>query len=193
MAVVSVTLLAGCGASSPGSNATADSSHHVSSAATVGRVTSSRATKSAASASGPLAYAECMRANGVPNFPDPSAGGGFQIPASDNPASPAFKAAEAKCQKLESGAVGGAPTPGGTTHPTAQTLAKMRKIAQCMREHGIAQFPDPTTSVPSSMVGVRQIADRDGAIFVFKDTLDMLSPAFTKAAAACGLALTHHS
>lgn len=114
------------------------------------------------------------------------------MPMSINPSAPAYKTAQARCAKLQTGAVGGALYPGATTHPTAQALAQMRAVTQCMRRHGIAQFPDPTTSVPSNMTGVRQIADRDGAIFVFKDTLDIQSPAFLQAAAACGFGLQHH-
>ena len=44
---------------------------------------------------------------------------------------------------------GGPPGPGTQTHPSAQTLAKLLRIAECMRQHGISDFPDPMTSVPS--------------------------------------------
>ena len=43
------------------------------------------------------------------------------------------------------------PGVGSTTHPSAQTLAHWRNVAQCMREHGISRFPDPTTSVPAQL------------------------------------------
>ena len=91
----------------------------------------------------PLAFAKCMRANGVPNFPDPKPGGGFEFPVSagNDPASPAFRAAQAKCRKLLPG--GGPPGPGSTTHPSAQTLAKLVRIAQCMRQHGDLPVPRP--------------------------------------------------
>ena len=44
--------------------------------------------------------AKCMRENGVPNFPDPSAEGGIKISPDMgvNPEDPAFKAAEEKCK-----------------------------------------------------------------------------------------------
>jgi hypothetical protein len=133
-----------------------------------------------------LAFSQCMRANGVPNFPDPNAGGGFQIPAGVSPAAPAFKAAQAKCQKLMGGPVGGSFSPGATTHPSAQTLAKLVKIAQCMRRHGVPQFPDPRTSVPSKPTGYRQITDFDGAILLFPSTIDLQAPAYKQALTACG-------
>jgi hypothetical protein len=59
---------------------------------------------------GSIRTAECMRANGVPDFSDPSfttgpGGHGLRISrgsgaANLNPYSPAFKAAQAKCKKL---------------------------------------------------------------------------------------------
>jgi hypothetical protein len=125
-----------------------------------------------------------MRANGVPDFPDPSAGGGapFPIAAGANPAAPAFRAAQAKCQKL-----GGLPAIfGSTTHPTAQTLAKLVKIARCMRAHGVPQFPDPRTSVPANPKGYQEITDFDNAILLFPTTINLESPAYREALTKCG-------
>ena len=134
----------------------------------------------------------CMRANGVPNFPDPrSAGASFAIPTGTSPAAPAFKAAQAKCQRL---LAGGLSVPGLTTHPSAQTLAKLLKIARCMRRHGVSGFPDPTTAVPSTLGGLGEITDFDGAILVFPSTINLESPAYKQALTACGappLGLSH--
>ncbi|HEX3806320.1 MAG TPA: hypothetical protein VHV52_06025 [Gaiellaceae bacterium] len=136
-----------------------------------------------------------MRANGVPNFPDPSAGGGFLFPAGSgvDPSSPAFEAARAKCQKYLPGS---ALAPGTTTHPSAQWLAHMVKAAQCMRRHGIPDFPDPRTSIPTNPFpagsGGGVISDIEGAVFVFPHTIDMQSPLFTRAAATCGFPLHNH-
>jgi hypothetical protein len=90
----------------------------------------------------------------VPNFPDPTASGGYSLHA--DPSSPAFEAAQAKCQKLMPG---GGPGPGSTTYPSAQALAQMLKVLQCMRRHRISEFPDPSSSVPSNMAGVRLVTD----------------------------------
>jgi len=46
-----------------------------------------------------LRQAECMRAHGVPNYPDPLPGGGFSIPSTVDPQSPAFIAAANACRK----------------------------------------------------------------------------------------------
>ena len=53
-------------------------------------------------ASAAIKYADCMRAHGVPNFPDPSsAGGGVQLSGSGiDTQSPAFGSGQSACQKL---------------------------------------------------------------------------------------------
>jgi hypothetical protein len=136
--------------------------------------------------SGPLAFAKCMRANGVPSFPDPNPGRGALFSLNGiNPSAPAFKQAQAKCQKLMGG---GPPGPGSTTHPSAQTMGKLRKIAVCMRQHGVPQFPDPRTTVPSNpaAAGIQEITDFDGAILLFPSTINLQAPAYRPALAACG-------
>ena len=142
-----------------------------------------------------LKFSECMRAHGVPSFPDPQPGGGFVFQAGSgvDPSSPAFEAAHAKCVKLMPVPAGLAP--GSNSHPSAQWLAQMEKAAQCMRRHGVPSFPDPRTSVPSNPVpagGSGVISNIQGAIFVFPGTLDMQSPLFVHAAAVCKFPLHNH-
>jgi hypothetical protein len=124
-----------------------------------------------------------MRANGVPSFPDPNPGiAGF--PVGGLPASPATRTAQAKCHNLLPG--GGPPGPGAQTHPSPQTLEKLLRIAVCMRRHGISDFPDPRTSVPSNPRGITEITDFDGVILLFPATLNLQAPAYRDALAACG-------
>jgi hypothetical protein len=85
-----------------------------------------------------LAFSQCMRAHGVADFPDPNANGQTQIsggPNSDlSPNNPTFEKAQNACQsKL--------PTP--TPAQQAQALQNALKMSQCMRAHGITDFPDP--------------------------------------------------
>ncbi len=78
------------------------------------------------------------------------------------------------------------PGPGSRTHPSAQTMADWRLVAQCMRQHGVSGFPDPTTSIPSKLSRIDgTVADREGAILVISATT-MRSPVFTQSASACG-------
>jgi hypothetical protein len=176
--LATAVLVAGCGGSSANPAAVGDA------ATSAGSSTAAAPVNGAPSG---VAFSRCMRANGVPNFPDPSPGGGLTFNAAGiNPSAPAVKAAHAKCQKLLPG--GGPPGPGTQTHPSAQTLAKLLNVAECMRAHGVSQFPDPRTSVPSNFGPgeYRGLTDFDGAILLWPLTLNQLAPAYVRAAAACG-------
>jgi hypothetical protein len=139
-----------------------------------------------------LKFAACMRESGEPNFPDPSSGGfQFREGGGVDPSSPTFAAAHAKCAKFLP--IGAGLAPGAQTHPTTQWLAQMLKAAECMRGRGIPNFPDPGTSVPSSLGSrIREVSNIDGAIFVFPSTIDPQSPAFLRAAVACKFPLHNH-
>jgi hypothetical protein len=125
-----------------------------------------------------------MRANGVPNFPDPQPGGGAIFStAATNPSAPAFKAAQAKCQRLM--------PPGGAGPAFSErSLEELRKLAVCMRAHGISEFPDPKRApaggLPPVPPGIAEVTDYDGALLEFPATLNVQSPAYTQAAEACG-------
>ena len=180
--LVSGVLLAGCGGSSPSPTAptAGGTSNPASSAASAG------STASSAGAPRALAYTECMRANGVPNFPDPRPGGGFDFHASAGIiSSPALRAAQAKCGKFLPS--GGPLSPGPP--PSAQTMAQLRKIAVCMRHHGVRSSPTPI-SVPHgfnpNLGEYREITNYQGAILLFPATIDPQSPAYEYATAACG-------
>jgi hypothetical protein len=127
-----------------------------------------------------LAFSQCMRSHGLPTFPDPSPRGGINLSSGINPFSPAFKEAQASCQKL---LPGGGP---GAVHPTAQAQAQTLKISECMRQHGVSEFPDPTLSPPSSPAGYSILEDRGGVILAVPSTINPESPTFKRAAAACG-------
>jgi hypothetical protein len=88
-----------------------------------------------------LAYSRCMRAHGVPDFPDPDASGniiqhvsGGQPP--DN--GPRAQAADSTCHHLLPG--GGAGGPG----VQRRIVNELLQLARCMRAHGEPDFPDPT-------------------------------------------------
>jgi hypothetical protein len=186
--VLSAVVVAGCGSNSSGPTGAVTSSGATSAAA--GARTTTRAASRDGGGTGPLAFSRCMRANGVPNFPDPAPGEGFQFPANGQlAASPAFHAAQAKCQRLMGG---GPPGPGAHTHPSAQALAQMVSIAQCMREHGVPNFPDPRTSVPSNLAGITEISDIYDVILLFPATINQQAPGFIQAAGACHFPLHNH-
>jgi hypothetical protein len=180
--------LAGCGGSSDTGVAHLASKNGAAAASSEGGGSSQAGASSLEQAA--LAYAKCMRSNGVPNFPDPTAGGGFLFHGRAGLIdSPSFKAAQAKCHKLLP------PGPGSGPPPSAQTLAHFLKVAQCMRKNGVYDFPDPRTSVPRNPFGsggAGVISDIEGVILVFPGTIDEQSPTFERAAAACAFPLHNH-
>ena len=151
--VVSALAIAGCGSSTPSSKPS------VGSAA--------------------LKFARCMRAHGMPDFPDPTPSGALNVAA--NPNSPAFRAAQPACGPLPAG-FSGIPRPASE----AGKLAMLR-LAQCMRAHGVPNFPDPVTTPPH---GVTATIFQDGLFFGMPPTIDHHAPAFRRATAACGLRLS---
>ncbi len=84
-------------------------------------------------------FAQCMRENGVPNFPDPkvNAGGGVSISAPDGADPTKVDAAMKKCQQY-------LPNGGQAQKADPAVVDQLRRYAQCMRDHGIPNFPDPT-------------------------------------------------
>ncbi len=125
-----------------------------------------------------------MRSHGVPNFPDPSAGGGIHLPQGSNinPFSPSFKTAQAQCRKRLPG--GGPPA-----HVSEQQKEQLVRISQCMRAHDVSGFPDPTTTPPTNPQDysiVEGIGAASGGLFLLvPKTIDVNSPAFKDAAKAC--------
>jgi hypothetical protein len=139
-----------------------------------------------AKASQGIAFAKCMRSHGVPNFPDPGgSGGNIQIQASATSGSgqslkvngvsvnaPAFQSAMQHCQSLM-------PHRKPSASQIAQLKANGVKFAECMRSHGVPNFPDPQIqSGPGGGVGVRIGGPGSG--------LDPRSPAFQAAQKQCG-------
>ncbi len=91
-------------------------------------------------------FSECVRANGVSAFPDPDASGELTIDGVANgssldPNSATFKKAISACKNLE--------PPGFTGRKrSAQEQDCALKFAQCVRENGVRDFPDPVKGEP---------------------------------------------
>ena len=102
----------------------------------------------AGTGSGEQALATCMRAHGIPDFPDMKNGGGSLIAVNGRAGHVTvngvtlqesvqqFQTAQQACQKTMSAGVGG----GG---PSPQVVRQAESFAACMRAHGIPNFPDP--------------------------------------------------
>lgn len=106
-----------------------------------------------------LRYVSCMRSHGVPNFPDPASNGSLNVkfatggkdgaPASSgiDRMSSQYISADETCRHL---LPGGVPTPAQNQLALAMGL----KFAICMRKHGVANYPDPTTAGVVHLEGV---------------------------------------
>ena len=146
-------LAAGCGGGTK-----TPSVAHLGSSASSSRSAGSGSASSGSGASGgstaspgsqAVAYAACVRAHGVPNFPDPKVstrGSEVRVAIGINPSisdNPHFKSAQQACSKLLPG--GG---PGEESHHqiTPREQSQYLKAAACIRSHGIPSFPDPTFS-----------------------------------------------
>ena len=103
-------------------------------------------TSTAATRAQAVKFAECMRANGVKQFPDPDASGQLTIDAIANGSSldtnsAAFKQAISACKDLE--------PPGFTgSKRSPQQQEAALKFAQCIRDNGVKDFPDPAPDAP---------------------------------------------
>jgi hypothetical protein len=82
-----------------------------------------------------------MRSHGIPNYPDPDSSGqipkktGQQLGISDS----VYRAATGACVDLVP------PNGQGSPAQQRQQLTDDLKFAQCMRSHGVPNWPDPTT------------------------------------------------
>jgi hypothetical protein len=112
---------AGCGSSSP----------HVAGVASAATTTQGTT----------LAFARCMRSNGVAQFPDPTPPGTAEVkptPSELGVTSSTLQTAEGACRHFLP--AGGRPT----QTALQQSWNEFRSFARCMRGHGVPSWPDPT-------------------------------------------------
>ena len=152
-AIAASLLAAGCGSSAP------------------------KATTGSPRTASELAYSRCMRANGVPDFPDPGTIvggpanmiGGIAIPATIDVQAPAFQTAQTACRRLLATAL----SRQGRPQISATIRASLIAHAQCMRTHGVPGYQDPT--FPAG-----------GGIAITDAGTDPQSPAYQHAQTICG-------
>jgi hypothetical protein len=114
-------------------------------------------------------FAACMRGNGVEEFPDPDASGQLTIDAIANgssvdTSSAVFKQAMSACKDLE--------PPGFTGNKrSAQQQEAALKFAQCIRDNGVKDFPDPTPDGPLIDTNRIPSAGREGGMSILHAAL----------------------
>jgi hypothetical protein len=96
----------------------------------------SQGTGQAADRQQALAFAQCMRDNGVPDFRDPDPNGRFRGLSHEQQNNPKFRAAQQACRDL---------APGGEHENFGNPafVNQMREFSRCMRDNGVPGFPDP--------------------------------------------------
>jgi hypothetical protein len=103
-------------------------------------------------------FAQCMRENGVSQFPDPDASGELTIDGVVNgsgidPDGPTWQQAIDACKDLQPPGFTG----GGERSSDQQEAAL--EFAECIREHGVPDFPDPVSGQP--LVDTNRIPSSD--------------------------------
>ncbi|MBP8535858.1 hypothetical protein [Streptomyces sp. MK37H] len=110
-----------------------------------------------------MAFVECLRDNGVPDFPDPAADGSILLDPSSgiDVKGDAYKKAEKACERLMPEGRRASPPPGG--------MPDLTKYVDCMRKNGVPEFPDP----------------KGGGFAPEEAGIDVKSPEFRDAHKAC--------
>jgi hypothetical protein len=131
-----------------------------------------------------VGYSACMRSHGVPDYPDPDSSG--QLPKTDahllGVSSSQYQDARQTCRHR-------LPTGGSLQQQETQCMENSdctpalgqqiltadRKLAQCMRSHGVPDFPDPTndgSGGPFSNISKVGISDATSHAPWFETKLD---------------------
>lgn len=108
---------------------------------------------------------QCVREHGVPGFPDPTVRDGDLVMPQDQPAEAVDNAMEA-CRSI----VDRMPQQSGGNGSAAQDVPQLRKFAQCLRNNGVPNWPDPRS---------------DGSFPVLGTPLDGKTPELQRAQAEC--------
>jgi hypothetical protein len=125
----------GCGSNAPSETETGTAS----STSTASSASGTGESKKLTARDKAVKFAECIRAHGVSDFPDPNASNDFEYGVSVSPA--VWQRATTACKRLQ--------PPGALSakrNPKQQSAAL--RFAQCIRDNGVKDFPDPVNGQP---------------------------------------------
>jgi hypothetical protein len=128
-------------------------------------------TTTSGSPSGAVAFARCMRAHGIPGWPDPTSAGVF-----DKRKLRALGVEPSRVRSIEERSCSGLLPSGGpqpSEHERETRLADARSFARCIRRHGIPRFPDPNAQ---GLLSVEMVQAQG---------IDVHSPAVLRVVQAC--------
>jgi hypothetical protein len=145
---------AGCGGTSTGGAASAGVTNTTPSTATASSTLTARDKA--------VKFTECMRANGVSDFPDPNASGEF----------PNFGVSVSGAQWLSALRACKALQPPGSLSAklTPKQFSTAIKFAQCMRAKGVPDFPDPVNGQPLIDTNKIPSSNRPGGMTILNAT-----------------------
>ncbi|MBN8870335.1 MAG: hypothetical protein J0H66_10690 [Solirubrobacterales bacterium] len=122
-------------------------------------------------------FAECIRAHGVSDFPDPNDDNQFDYGVSVTPA--VWKRATTACKDLQ---------PPGTLSAkrTPEEQSASLRFAQCVRDNGVKDFPDPVNGEP--LVNTYKIpsSNRPGGMDILNAAMDKCGDVLEEAAGGQG-------
>jgi hypothetical protein len=154
----------------PGTGCGSDARSETGTAAGSGTARSEKGTNRDAA----LKFAECVRSNGVPDFPDPNPKGQFAYGVSVSPE--VWTRAVGACKGLQ--------PPGSLSYKRSprQQSATLR-FARCVRGNGVKDFPDPTDGEP--LVDTTRIpsTDREGGMTILNAAMQKCRSVMAEAAA----------
>jgi hypothetical protein len=125
-------------------------------------------TENVTTRSTPATFPECMRKHGAKDFPDQNGMDDQEFVEAierANPESAAFKEALRACKDLQPpGLLGGKSTP--------KEMDQRLVFAQCMRENGVKDFPDPINGEP--LVDTNRIpsSNAEGGMTILNAAMD---------------------
>jgi hypothetical protein len=119
-------------------------------------------------------FAECVRENGVRDFPDPDASGDYNYGVSVSP-QVWTKAVEA-CKDLQ---------PPGTlsSQRTPEQQQQGLEFARCMRENGVPDFPDPVDGEPLINTYKIPSSNKDGGMTILNAAIKKCGDRLSEAVA----------
>lgn len=137
MAAMVAVISAGCGGTSSSDGAsTTGAASSTDTASSTGTSENANATAREKA----VKFAACMRENGYPDFPDPKASGAFPS-FGISVSGPVWLKALRACKELQ-------PPGSFSADMSPKQLSAAHKFAQCVREHGVPDFPDPVKGEP---------------------------------------------
>jgi hypothetical protein len=174
---------AGCGSDESSKSGAASGTDTASSTASATGATNSTATadnsadKNLSKQEKAVKFAECVRANGVPHFPDPDPKGEYNFGVDVTPE--VFTKAVDACKALKPpGALSAKRTP-------KEQSASLR-FAQCIREHGVKDFPDPVNGEPLINTYKIPSSNKPGGMAILDSAIDVCGTILEKSAGGQG-------